>query len=154
MQVLFGLDAMGALDPDARERLDADAILKRYWWAFEDADAQPEPLDPDARAFADTLTTDLLARIDVVDGAIKKASANWRMERMPRVDRNVLRIGAFELIARWDTPRAVTIDEAVELAKRFGGEETPKFVNGLLEKIADEAGRNEQRLGGRPKGRR
>ena len=60
---------------------------------------------------------------------------------MPRVDRNVVRIGAFELIERQGTPRAVAIDEAVELAKRFGGDESARFVNGVLERVADEAGR-------------
>jgi N utilization substance protein B len=151
--MLFGLDAAGVLDGDARATLDVAASIARYWLAFEDGDAQAEPIDPDARAFADALVSELVPRLDEIDGALKTASANWRLERMPRVDRNVLRIGAFELLSRTDTPRAVAIDEAVELAKRFGGDESPKFVNGLLERVADDAGRAEPRLGRRGKAR-
>ncbi|HEY3236115.1 MAG TPA: transcription antitermination factor NusB, partial [Polyangiaceae bacterium] len=66
---------------------------------------------------------------------------NWRLERMTRVDRNVLRIGAWELLSRSDVPRAVILDEAVELAKRYGTEESGAFVNGVLDRIADDCGR-------------
>jgi N utilization substance protein B len=73
--------------------------------------------------------------IDRLDGVIRAASEHWRVERMSRVDRNVLRIGAWELES--GVPRPVTIDEAVELAKRFGTAESGAFVNGILDRIAD-----------------
>ena len=147
LQVLFALDAIGALDADRRATLDVDGALARYWASFEDAEAQAEGFEPDARVFGDALVRDLVARFDEVDAAIRKCSTNWRVERMPRVDRNVARIGSFELIARPEVPRAVIIDEAVELAKRFGGDESAKFVNGVLERVADEAGRGESQRG-------
>ena len=145
LQILFGLDAIGVLEAERRATLDVPETLRRYWASFEDAEAQSEESDPDSRAFADALVTELLARLDDVDRALRKASTNWRLERMPRVDRNVARIGVFELLARADVPRAVAIDEAVELAKRFGGDDSQKFVNGVLERVADEAGRIEAR---------
>jgi N utilization substance protein B len=156
LQLLFALDATGQLDADARATLDVDAALTRYWRAFEDTEVQTEPIDPDARAFAEALVRDFVPRADAIDEAIRKASTQWRLERMPRVDRNVVRLAAFELIARPDVPRAVSIDEAVELAKHFGGEDSAAFVNGVLERIADDAGRQEPRRpkDAQPRGRR
>ena len=79
-----------------------------------------------------------------VDRQIVEASANWRLERMARVDRNVLRLGAWELAHRPDVPRAVILDEAVELAKSFGTDESSAFVNGVLNRIADTLGRQDE----------
>lgn len=141
LQVLYGLDAAGFLEGERRRSIDVDQALAAYFRAFEDPDAQAEEIDPEARNFAASLLSELSGKLDAMDEAIKKASTNWRLERMPRVDRNVLRLGALELIARPDTPRPVVIDEAVELAKRYGGDESAKFVNGILERIADDAGR-------------
>ena len=149
LQVMFGLDATGALDVDRRASLDLQSVLSRYWRSFEDAEAQTTELEPDARQFADALVADLVARIDEVDELLRKCSTNWRLERMPRVDRNVVRIGTFELLARPDVPRAVIIDEAVEMAKRFGGDESAKFANGVLERVADETGREVAPAGGK-----
>ena len=69
-----------------------------------------------------------------LDERITKASANWRLERMTRVDRNLLRLGAYE-IRYSDTPDRVAINEAVELAKRYGTANSPQFINGLLDKL-------------------
>lgn len=155
LQVLYGLDAAGSLEGERRRTLDADHAIATYFRAFEDPDAQSDELEPEARTFAHALLSELCARLDDVDGAIRKASVNWRIERMPRVDRNVLRVGALELLARPDVPRAVVIDEGVELAKRYGGDESAKFVNGILERVADEAGRpREDRASRRPPRRR
>ena len=78
-----------------------------------------------------------------LDAHIAKASAHWRIERMARVDRNVLRLGTWELAHRPDVPRAVILDEAVELAKAFGTDESSAFVNGVLNRIADALGRRD-----------
>jgi N utilization substance protein B len=78
-----------------------------------------------------------------IDERIAKASTNWRVERMARVDRNVIRLGVWELSERRDVPRAVALDEAVEIAKRYGTEESGAFVNGVLDRIADELGRKD-----------
>ena len=76
-----------------------------------------------------------------IDVLIEEHSHNWRLERMQRIDRNVLRIGVFELKYATDIPRKVTINEAVELAKNFGNEASSAFINGLLDKIAGTVGK-------------
>lgn len=73
--------------------------------------------------------------LPAIDATITKLSTNWRIERMPRVDLTVIRLAAFEILMRPDIPKTVAINEAVELAKRFGAEDSSSFVNGLLDKI-------------------
>ena len=75
---------------------------------------------------------------DAIDLVIQGAATNWRLDRMAMLDRSVLRLGTFELLHRPDVPVAVVIDEAVELAKAYGGDESPRFVNGILARIADD----------------
>lgn len=70
-----------------------------------------------------------------LDNLIEQHSHNWRLDRMPRVDRNILRLAAYEMVNLEDVPYKVSINEAVELAKIFGTEETPGFVNGILDSI-------------------
>jgi transcription antitermination factor NusB len=70
-----------------------------------------------------------------LDRLIKRSSKNWRVERMSRVDRNILRIAIYEVLYRKDVPPKVSIDEAVELGKRFGAEESGAFINGILDHI-------------------
>lgn len=81
--------------------------------------------------------------IEQIDEIIVLVSDNWRLERMSRVDRNILRMGTHELTTDEGTPPLVVINEAVELAKRFGTEESPSFVNGILDRIARDARRLE-----------
>ena len=88
-----------------------------------------------ARAFAKDLVTGVTAQCPALDAEIARHAQRWRISRMAAVDRNVLRLGAFELLHS-DAPAAVVIDEAVELARRFGGERSPGFVNGILDAIA------------------
>jgi N utilization substance protein B len=95
-----------------------------------------------ARAFAKELVTGVAARGPALDAEIARHAQRWRISRMAAVDRNILRLGAFELLHS-DAPAAVVIDEAVELARRFGGDRSPGFVNGILDAIACD------RLGGR-----
>lgn len=73
-----------------------------------------------------------------LDELIDRFSRNWRIDRMPAVDRTVLRLACFELAHRPDVPTAVVIDEAVELARTYSTDESPRFVNGLLDRIATE----------------
>lgn len=70
-----------------------------------------------------------------IDRRITEAAENWRIERMAGVDRNIIRMGAFELLQQPETGARVILDEAVELAKRFGSEDSPKFVNGVLDQL-------------------
>ena len=109
-----------------------DRVIREYW--------RETPGDAEGRAYADETVRGVAERREELDARITRASDNWRLERMTRVDRNVLRLGTFELCHRVDVPRAVILDESVELAKRFGTEESGKFVNGVLERVANELG--------------
>jgi N utilization substance protein B len=100
--------------------------------------------DADERSYADELVHGVTESLSRLDEVIRAASQNWRLERMARVDRNVLRLGAFELLNRSEVPRAVILDEAVEVAKRFGNEDSGAFVNGVLDRIADDCGRSDE----------
>jgi N utilization substance protein B len=85
------------------------------------------------RRFADTLISTATSKLEEIDEAITKVSRTWRLDRMARVDRNILRLAVTELLFFPDIPARVTINEAVELAKRYGAAESPAFVNGLLD---------------------
>jgi N utilization substance protein B len=76
-----------------------------------------------------------VAHRDDIDRLLGQAAENWRVARMPVVDRNVLRLGAFELLYTPQTPPGVAINEAIELARRFGARDSPKFVNGVLDRL-------------------
>lgn len=102
--------------------------------AFEAVAAHFE-LPEGARAFAKELVAGVGERGDELDACIAEHSRHWRVERMAVVDRNVLRLAAYELLAG-DAPSEVVIDEAVDLARRFGGERSPAFVNGVLDALA------------------
>jgi N utilization substance protein B len=126
LQMLFAIDATGA---------DVDQAISDFWREL--------PGDAEGRPYADELVRGVRRDADKLDERIRSASQNWRIERMARIDRNALRLGTYELLTRTDVPRAVVLDEAVELAKRFGGEESSKFVNGVLDRIADDLGRQD-----------
>lgn len=101
-------------------------------------------VDAGAQTFARALVAAATERSTEIDELITTASKNWRIDRMSRVDRNILRLGACELLAFHDVPVKVVINEAVELAKRFGTAESSAFVNGVLDRIASAAGRHAQ----------
>ena len=89
----------------------------------------------ETRSFAKELILGICENIKDIDETISKASRNWRLERMSHVDRNLLRIGAFEIIYREDIPPKVSINEAVELGKKYGQVDSAAFVNGILDNI-------------------
>jgi N utilization substance protein B len=130
LQMLFQMELSGTT---------ADLTVELYWRSFV-ADA-----DPDGRPYADEVVRGVAVTRDELDRHITAASTHWRLERMSRVDRNVLRLGTWELARRTDVPRAVILDEAVELAKAFGTDESSAFVNGVLNRIADTLGRQDER---------
>jgi N utilization substance protein B len=124
--MLFQMEASG---------VSADAAIALFWRSFE--------AEPEGREYSDAAVRGVEATMPDVDKHIGKAATHWRIERMARVDRNVLRLGTWELANRSDVPRAVILDEAVELAKSYGTEESSSFVNGVLNRIADDLGRND-----------
>jgi transcription antitermination protein NusB len=90
---------------------------------------------PQMRAMAERLATGAQSRAADLDAGIAEAATHWRLDRIAPVDRTILRLGAYELEVETETPAAVVIDEAVELAKRFGEVDSPAFVNGVLDAI-------------------
>jgi len=131
LQMLFQLEASSA---------SAAQTIELFWRAQRDQDFEP---DPEGRSYADTIVRGVADTLAAVDKQITQASKNWRLERMGRVDRNLLRMGTWELISQRDVPRAVVIDEAVELAKAYGTEDSSSFVNGVLDRIATDLGRSD-----------
>jgi N utilization substance protein B len=106
------------------------------------AEAFDLEVDATAQAFARELVAAAAEIAAKLDELITAASKNWRIDRMSRVDRNILRLGACELVAFRAVPVKVVINEAVELAKRFGTAESSAFVNGVLDRIATAVGRH------------
>jgi len=92
--------------------------------------------DPELEAFAAQLYQGTLDRRKEIDERLAQVAENWSVERMAAVDRNILRLGVYELLFASDTPPKVAMDEAIELAKRFGSADSPAFVNGILDKLA------------------
>ena len=102
-------------------------ILEEFW--------QDQETTEDVKAFANQLFEGTLTRLVEIDPLISRHADNWDMKRMAVIDRNILRLGVFELMHVEDVPPKVCINEAVELAKRFGDEESGKFINGILDAI-------------------
>jgi N utilization substance protein B len=110
--------------------------------------------DEDVKAFAEQLVAGVLQHKKDLDALIGKYATNWKVSRMQIVDRNILRLGAYELLWLDDMPAKVTVNEAIELAKDFGDEEAAKFVNGILDKVlATEPRLDRKRQAARGKGR-
>jgi len=95
----------------------------------------------DVKEFTEELARGTLSKIDEIDTMIKRVAENWVLERMAAVDRNILRFAAYELLYRKDIPSAVTINEAIEIAKKFSSTEAAPFINGILDRLAKEAGK-------------
>ena len=95
--------------------------------------------DPALEPFCLGLYDGVVAHLADIDQRLAQAAENWRLPRMATVDRNVLRLGAYELWFSPDTPANVALDEAIELARRFGAAESPAFVNGVLDRLRQEA---------------
>ncbi|MDE2142685.1 MAG: transcription antitermination factor NusB [Elusimicrobia bacterium] len=91
--------------------------------------------DQDTLEFARVLALGTLERRDELDALIQERAANWAMNRMAAVDRNVLRLAAFEIVARPDTPLGVVMDEAIEIVRKYSTEEATRFVNGVLDAL-------------------
>jgi N utilization substance protein B len=87
----------------------------------------------DAFLYAQALVSGTVDHREEIDAMIRGQADNWRLERMPAVDRNILRLAIYEMLYERDTPKLVVVDEAIELAKKFGSEQSGRFVNGLLD---------------------
>ncbi len=119
IQILYGLDFY---------ELNPDQAIESYTYHF------------DGEISDDGFLTAVIAGVhghrDDIDDLIRQFSTNWRLERMAIVDRNILRLATYELLHLLDIPRKVCINEAIEVAKRYGGDDSPSFINGILDRIA------------------
>jgi N utilization substance protein B len=122
LQMLYAMDLAG---------VDAEREIALFWGHLAETGSEN-------KGFADDLVRTYGRRCEHIDGMIREVSHHWRLERMARVDRNVLRLATAELLEMEDVPRRVTLNEAVELAKRFGSEGSAGFVNGVLDRIASD----------------
>jgi N utilization substance protein B len=93
------------------------------------------PQEQEVVDFSTTLISGVVVNLAAIDSLIKKYVKNWEIERMASIDRNILRIACFELLFLDEVPPKVSINEAIELAKRFGDIDSPRFINGVLDKI-------------------
>jgi len=95
----------------------------------------------DVKEFTEGLVRGTLDNLEEIDGMIERVAENWLLKRMAAVDRNILRFAVYEILYRKDIPSAVTINEAIEIAKKYSSTEAAPFLNGVLDKLAKEAGR-------------
>ena len=118
LQMLYQMDIRHAQAPQ---------IVEEFWRAHEPT--------REIKGFANQLFSGTAAHLPDIDPMIARHADNWDLKRMAVIDRNILRLGAFELLYAEDAPPKVCINEAIELAKRFGDAETGKFINGILDAI-------------------
>lgn len=124
LQVLYALDVNDTVVPVG--------ALNTYVDVFA-LEAEEESLE-----FARLLVEQFVENADEIDEAITQAATHWRLDRMARIDRNILRLATAELRLASNVPQSVVINEAVELAKEFGSEDARRFVNGVVDKIASQ----------------
>jgi N utilization substance protein B len=124
LQMLFQME-MGKQNPDQ--------VRQSFW-------SERQDLDDKVRGFADDLFGIAAERAEEIDQLIERNAEHWRMDRMAAVDRNLLRAGVAEFLGFPDTPRAVVINEALEIARRFSTPESVHFINGVLDSVARELG--------------
>ena len=121
LQILYQLDITGDV---------CDACLDNFWQMHSE-----EGIKEEIKNFTAELVKGAVDNLEIIDANISKYAANWKIQRMTFIDRNILRLASFELIFRDDIPPKVSINEAVELAKKYSDIEASKFVNGILDKI-------------------
>jgi transcription antitermination protein NusB len=125
LQILFQLDI--------KKEKPSAAVLKHFW-------AEYKP-DDEVKAFAEEIVKGTFKHLARIDGLIRDCAKNWSIDRMAVVDRNVLRMAMYEILIRMDIPTSVTINEAIEIARKFGTDESGSFVNGLLDRAARMTGK-------------
>jgi N utilization substance protein B len=124
LQALYAADLAQRLEPEAVERVHGELVVE-----FQ--------LAKRTRERALVIASGVACNLKRIDEQIAAASQRWKLHRIAAVERNILRIGTFELLFEPETPTEVIIDEAVEIARRFAGEAAPSFVNGVLDEIAN-----------------
>ncbi len=106
---------------------DIGEIIRNYWLVQQE--------EAEVKTFCNRLVLGVLEKMPEIDSRITQHTDNWRIERMAVIDRNIIRLATYELVFTEDIPPKVSINEAVELAKKYGDDESGRFVNGVLDKI-------------------
>lgn len=119
LQMLYMLDIV--------KENDFRSCLETYWNRFRQS--------KENRTFANQLTLGVIEHLKEIDQAIGSCSHNWKLSRMSYVDRNILRLAAFELLYCPDIPPKVSINEAIEISKRYGDKDSGAFINGILDQV-------------------
>ena len=130
------LQALYALD--VNDALSSAQALAYVWREIGPTEGEAPADEAGLVQYAETLVEGTQAHLAEIDEIIQKVSRNWRLDRMARVDRNLLRLATYELRFAPEVPVKVVINEAIEVAKRFGAGESAAFVNGLLDRISQE----------------
>ena len=107
-----------------------EQIVSTFW------EGQDEP--EETRVFAEKLASGAIANVEKIDGLVARHAENWRLDRMAVVDRNILRLATFEFLFDAETSKAIVINEAIEVARRFSAQASPQFINGILDSIRKE----------------
>jgi N utilization substance protein B len=115
----------------AREvgRHPVEEAIASFWEYFED--------NEEGREFADQLVRGTVEHLEAIDDGIQEVSTHWKISRMACVDRNILRMAAFEIFHVAEVPKRVTLNEAIEIARRYGADDSWAFINGILDKLAE-----------------
>ena len=119
LQVLFGLEF---------NQTHANLAVRHFNLSFSE-DGEPDP-------YLARLVLGVASNMEDLNDVIRRHSTNWRLERMAIVDKNILRLASYELYHEEEVPRKVAINEAIEIAKKYGSEDSPSFVNGVLDRVA------------------
>lgn len=120
---------------------DTDRALARYCESF--------PYQQDVIDYTWVLLSGIEREKDAIDGLIKSASDNWRLDRITYVDINILRLGIYEMLYSEDVPPKVAIDEAIEIGKKYGNEDSREFINGVLDRVLKDFYKKEKQAGGK-----
>ena len=118
------------------QKEDVDAQLARFW-ALRTSPEQIGAPNP-ARDFAEQLLQGVVEHREAIDERITQLAENYELHRISTVDRNILRLGIYEMLYRHEAPPVVVINECIEIAKKFGSEESGRFVNGILDRVCAE----------------
>ncbi len=145
---------MTRTDTSGRSRARAAALQMLYQWEVGRASAQEaistywpsqdggREVGDDHRDFANALVRGTISRVTEIDALLAARAQHWRVERMAVIDRLILRLAVYEMLAEQDTPARVVLNEAIELARTFSGDEAVAFVNGVLDAVRKDLGRS------------
>ncbi len=126
LQMLYQLDVGKDLETPSGPAI--EQAMADFWKSFEAVDGED-------REFAERLVRGVAKERQALDAELAKVSQHWRVDRMDKVDKNLLRLAAYEILHCPDIPRAASINEAIEIAKRFSGRDSAAFVNGILDQL-------------------